>query len=111
MTDKTKDILQDIHWERIAQDEKWGEQNHPDGTGPRVVNPIVAFYMETRAKLARDICQHEHDHGRGTWQHILEEEVSEAFAEEEPEKLRNELIQIAAVAVAWVEAIDRRYLG
>ena len=26
-------VLQEIGRERIAQDAKWGEQNHPDGTG------------------------------------------------------------------------------
>lgn len=30
------------------------------------------------------------------------------MAEKDPVNLRAELIQVAAVAVAWVEAIDRR---
>jgi hypothetical protein len=34
--------------------------------------------------------------------------VAEALAEDDPTLLRAELIQVAAVAVAWVEAIDRR---
>ena len=33
--------------------------------------------------------------------------VGEAFAESDPDKLRTELIQVAAVAVAWIESIDR----
>ena len=45
--------------------------------------------------------------GQCTWLHILREEVFEAFAEDDPAKLRAELIQVAAVAVQWVEAIDR----
>jgi malonyl CoA-acyl carrier protein transacylase len=44
-----------------------------------------------------------------TWEHILTEEHYEAMAEEDPTRLREELIQVAAVAVAWVEAIDRRH--
>jgi hypothetical protein len=43
-----------------------------------------------------------------TWRDILHEEVCEAFAETDPEALRAELVQVAAVAVKWVEAIDRR---
>jgi hypothetical protein len=39
---------------------------------------------------------------------ILREEVYEAFAEEDPAALRTELIQVAAVAATWVDAIDRR---
>jgi hypothetical protein len=42
------------------------------------------------------------------WVDILEEEVAEAAAESDPAKLRAELVQVAAVAVAWIEAIDRR---
>ena len=36
------------------------------------------------------------------------EEVAEAFAEADVRRLRAELVQCAAVAVKWVEAIDRR---
>ncbi len=42
------------------------------------------------------------------WRDILLEEVFEALAEEEPKELRKELVQVAAVAAQWVEAIDRR---
>lgn len=108
MTTLTRTVLDDIHWERVNQDEKWGEQNHPNGTGPDVINPIIATTMRSRADFAREICNNEHNNGRGTWQQVLEEEVSEAFAESDPQKLREELIQTAAVAVAWVEAIDRQ---
>jgi hypothetical protein len=38
----------------------------------------------------------------------LLEEVFEAMAEDSPVKLAHELTQVAAVAVAWVEAIERR---
>lgn len=43
-----------------------------------------------------------------TFRDILACEVAEAFAEEDPARLRAELIQVAAVAVQWVEAIDAR---
>ncbi len=43
-----------------------------------------------------------------TWAHILTEEFYEAMAEEDQARLRAELIQVAAVAVAWIEQIDRR---
>ncbi|GGO64207.1 NUDIX hydrolase [Nonomuraea cavernae] len=46
--------------------------------------------------------------GRLTWRHILHEEVLEAFAEDEAARLREELIQVAAVAVKWAQALDRR---
>jgi len=49
------------------------------------------------------------DHDDPTWLPILEEEFGEVCrALNAPEDLREELIQVAAAALAWVEAIDRR---
>lgn len=96
-------VLAEIARERSAQDAKWGEQNHPDGTGYPG--------MKADAELARKECQRQFAEGTGTWLDILSEEVAEAYAERDPAKLRAELLQIAAVAVAWIEAIDRRLDG
>lgn len=93
-------VLQCINGERLAQDEKWGEQNHPDGTGGST--------MKFLADIAREECEEAFSQGRGTWRDIPDEEVAEAYAEDDPAKLRVELIQVAAVATAWVEALDRR---
>jgi len=100
----TQGVLGEIAAERAAQDAKWGEQNHPDGTG-------VHFAEIVDADVAKMACQDAADGGYLDWLHILREEVAEAFAESNPVALRAELIQVAAVAVAWVEAIDRRALG
>lgn len=93
-------VFRDIVEERAAQNAKWGEQNHPDGTG----RPYDQFH----ADKARRLCNDAAEAGVVTWRHILREEVAEALAESDPAKLREELIQVAAVAAAWVEAIDRR---
>ena len=92
--------LEEVQAERHRQDAKWGEQNHPDGTGQ-----VVDIEYADDVKAA---CDANHRAGIGTFRDILEEEVAEAFAESDPAKLRAELLQVAAVAVAWVEAIDRR---
>jgi len=96
-------VLDEICAERAGQDEKWGQQDHPDGTGP----DLVWMAAESRDE-ARTQCDDRFARGAGTWMDILEEEVSEAFAESDPPYLRAELVQVAAVAVAWIEAIDRR---
>lgn len=96
-------VLDEVAAERLAQDAKWGEQNHPDGTGAEHV-PLSAVIRDQ----VRTRCDAEHRAGRGTWEMILAEEFWEAVAEVDPAKLRAELIQVAAVTVAWVEAIDRR---
>jgi NTP pyrophosphatase (non-canonical NTP hydrolase) len=73
-----------VHRERRAQDAKWGPQDH-DAT---------------------------------VWLAILAEEVGEAAQEVLTQRvgkeagnghgdLREEVVQIAAVAVAWIEALDR----
>ena len=40
--------------------------------------------------------------------HVLTEEVLEALVEKDLEPLRAEVVQVAAVAVKWIEDIDRR---
>ncbi|MFE4658123.1 hypothetical protein ACFRFJ_15740 [Streptomyces hydrogenans] len=86
--------------ERQAQLAKWGEQKHPDGTG----SPVQA----AEADKARAGCQDAFARGEGTWMHVLVEEVFEALAEDDLVKLRAELVQVAAVAAAWIRDIDTR---
>lgn len=76
-------ILDEVLDERINQDMRWGQQNH----------------------------------GVALWMLILGEEVGEAMKEanevhfrgKSPAEYRAELIQVAAVAAAAVEALDRGY--
>lgn len=103
-------VLAAIVAERARQDEQWGEQNHPDGTGPEQ-EILPGWRAGDLATAARNACQHHASMGVVTWRDIFGEEVCEAFAETEPAKLRAELIQAAAVLVAWVQALDRRTDG
>lgn len=86
--------------ERARQLAKWGHQAHPDGTG-RSVDTLTANRLRTR-------CQELDAVGQVTWRDILAEEVAEAFAETDPEKLEAELIQIAAVTAAWIVDLKNR---
>lgn len=111
----TARVLAEIETERLLQVEKWGEQHHPDGTGPQVPFTAGVAYMHelaARARRATKAAAGEiaglKNHGPLTWRHILLEEVFEALAEADPFNLRTELIQVGAVAVAWAEAIDLR---
>ncbi|MFG1679442.1 NUDIX domain-containing protein [Nonomuraea sp. NPDC049269] len=96
-------VLGDVAAERAAQDARWGMQAVPDGTG---AEDAVA-----EADRARRETDEAGRRGELTWRHILREEVLEAFAESDPELLRTELIQVAAVAVKWAQALDRRPAG
>lgn len=86
--------------ERARQEARWGQQNHPDGTGGNV--------LTAQSNRRRAACEQAFAEGRGTWKHILDEEVAEAFAETDPDALVAELTQVAAVCIAWVAAIERR---
>ncbi len=94
--------LADLAAEREAQDRTWGVQEFPDGTGPG---------FTARAEEAKQECVAAGARGELTWRHILAEEFFEALAESAPESLRNELVQTAAVAVQWIQSLDRRHGG
>jgi hypothetical protein len=92
-------VLAEIVAERHRQDEKFPDQHDlPDGTGGPNSRMV--------ADLARSQC--ESAGAAVTWKHILCEEYAEATAESERRKLRAELIQVAAVAVKWLQYLDRR---
>lgn len=94
-------ILGEIDYERDRQDAKHGPiQNLPDGTSRQDWGVIEA--------TAKAIYEAASRAGKVTWRDVLMEEVAEAFAASDVESLREELIQVAAVAVRWTEAIDRR---
>lgn len=104
----SRKTVHEIELERDAQDAKWGEQNWPDGTGPSIPWPLFVGNGTAAANRARELCNRRAKDGTVTFRDILTEEVAEGYAESDAAKLRAELIQIAAVACAWAEAIDRR---
>lgn len=93
--------MAEVDAERQRQLAKWGDQKHPDGTG---VNEM----QKTLADDARAACQQAFAEGRGSWAHVLMEEVREAYAEKDPAALHAELVQCAAVIQAWIHDIDSR---
>lgn len=99
-------IAEIVH-ERAQQDAKWGVQNHPDLPKGIVSHPCAFFGLPT-ADAAREHCEDAFKRGAGSYAHIFVEEVCEAIEDaHDPAKLRAELVQVAAVAAAWIEKIDR----
>lgn len=93
--------------ERAAQDVRWGESNHPDL--PAGVKHPCAFFALPTAQAAQLSCEDAFRRGTGSNAHILVEEVAEAIeAATDPVRLRAELVQVAGVALKWIEQIDRR---
>ena len=94
------DVVQEVQNEVNRQFELWGEQNHPDGTGREEQRQTADTFKSLMKTWAQDDSL--------TFRDILFEEVLEAYAETDDGALRTELIQVAAVAVTWIQAIDRR---
>ncbi|MEU0665707.1 hypothetical protein ABZ508_26475 [Streptomyces lavendulocolor] len=94
-----KAFAEAVDAERQRQLAKWGDQRHRDGT--RASN-------REWADEARAACQHAADEDALSWAAILYEEFTEVLAEEDPAKLRAELVQVAAVCAAWISDLDRR---
>lgn len=99
-TPGVKDFAEAVDVERGRQLVKWGDQRHPDGTGTGL--------DRNHAEQSRNVCQWAADNRELNWKLILLEEIHEALAESDRAKLREELIQSAAVIAAWISDLDRR---
>lgn len=78
-------VLEEVAEERARQDTRWGEQNHS-------VSVWYAILGEEVGEVGRAICDMK-------------------FKARPSENYREELIQVAAVAVAMVESLDREKVG
>jgi len=79
------------------------------------------FYQNTASAVLKDVLSERYkqdakwgqqDHDEDRWMVILMEEVGEvarAIFDENPANYREELVQVAAVAVAAIEAFDRKF--
>lgn len=120
---RREDIYAAIEAERLRQDAKWGEQNHPDVD--RVLTERAGGC--SRARMAEEYgiptpsrakaeCDGAASVGQCTWAHILVEELAElveaaTLAQQgrgPEEDVDTELVQAIAVLVAWREARARR---
>ena len=95
-----RDFAVAVDEERGRQLVKWGLQPLPDGTGtPEQVHSLA---------LVRAMVEDAEGAGALTHALVLAEEVYEVFAETDPVRLREELIQVAAVCAKWIANIDSR---
>lgn len=103
----SKQAILDVLNERVRQDAKWGEQNHRN-YGDTVDPDGQCMDWQARAEALKRLNAAAAAANDLAWDNILLEEVFEAFSEHDDMRLREELVQVAAVAVAWIECIDRR---
>lgn len=85
-------VVQAVIAERARQDAKWGEQNHP-----------LQYWTGILGEEFGELCQ------------AINETVFDNGAAEREKggyhNMRAEAVQVAAVAVAFVEMLDRRFGG
>lgn len=75
---RTNEVLEDVAVERLRQLAKWGDQHHDD-----------AWWCVIEAEEFGEVAR-------------------EVYEKAPASRLREELVQVAAVAVAWIEDIDSR---
>jgi hypothetical protein len=105
-------VLLEVREERARQFARYGpNRENADGTGPAVawLSPICRVPADIVEPLFRhDYEMRELEDGAPTWMALVREEVAEAFKEEDPLRLRAELLQVAALCVSWMEKLDER---
>lgn len=100
--DKT---LQDIRNEVNRHVELWGIQHHRD------INGITSDYGFPPAQELRTIWEDERSDEQMSWTSILGEEFLEAIEEAEAgneDALIEELLQVSAVSISWIQDIKSR---
>lgn len=109
-------LFVEVETEARRAEAKFGLQaDVPDGTGDSKSFVAGGYTPEgifrtfgALAYTARQRTDEAANAGYLTWADILLEEVFEACCEDDVDKLRTELVQVAAVALRWVDVLDRR---
>lgn len=109
--DRTRAVLELVFAERQSQEVRYGVGNLTIESGS---GPDTAWLLPYSSSSAFDIQQtlrtdyedFEDETGTVTWLHLVREEIAEAFQESDPTRLAEELIQVAALCVSWVERLD-----
>ena len=90
MPDTTARVLAEVSYERDRQDQKWGEQNH---------SPFhwLVILMEEVGEASKEACE----------SYVRRHQRFPTVKEIRFSRYRAEMVQVAAVAVAAIESLDR----
>lgn len=107
----TFEVLRDVAQERLRQFEKHGDaMSHlPDGTGPleKWLYPVSDRIAALVESDFREDYEKKPD-GQLTRMHLIREEIAEAFElESDNPDFQEEILQVAALCVQWVEILRR----
>jgi hypothetical protein len=113
-------VLAEIVEERARQDAKWGQQDHSDLSPAIRLNTdgvsrfwleVLAYYRLPSAGEVKQQVDRDATDGVSSWVGIALEELVEAVeaaAAGDEDQVRAEVVQLTAVGVQWLQAIDRR---
>lgn len=93
-------VLNEIEAERERQDKKWGQQNHS-------IIEWLAILGEEVGEASREAVDYHFENRLKSTDGSFTGEYITAIQSQRLAKLRKEIIEVAAVAVAMVESIDR----
>lgn len=111
----TRAVLDEVFDERCEQVVQYGHNDDLEtGMGPGMcwLLPYTAdSAQEIEARLRTDYEDYEETTGAPTWLHLLREEFAEAAMEDDPEAQEKEWLQVAALAVSYVQSSRRKRRG
>lgn len=100
-------VLDLVDDEIFDQDKKWGSnRTHPDVHEDAIIPSV--YHMGWNSDIFKKTTDHRALTGTLSWADILLEEVAEALDEDDTQKRIVELVQVAAVAVQWVNDLMLR---
>ncbi len=114
---RTHHILEEVGRERDSQDHKWGPPKTSQPSFDPALQGCTALRMASRYNIpgeaaAKYTCDKKRHEGACTLADVLVEEVAEVVGtcnDLSEKTTRAELVQVAAVAVKWIEIIDARH--
>ena len=88
---KHQKVMSEVTKERLSQEEKWGQQDHDDNLFLVILGEEYGEACQAALKMFETMGE---THGA--------QQITSTY------HLRAELVQVAAVAIAHIESIDRR---
>lgn len=100
------EFAKELREERQRQVAKFGEQLDIPSTPPADLR-MYRLHIGTEERCRRQ-CDKDFAKGEGSWAHVAIEELAEAVDAPDDVRRREELVQLATVCMAWIQAIDHR---
>lgn len=81
-----------------------------NGTGGETVDGRVEDWLKTRRRGDAEAAHHRYerhaDEGRLTWATTLANATARVLVEDEPTRLREELVALAGMTLAWIDTLE-----